>query len=567
MPDLLHALPHTDLAFLRIVARLWGLELASPEPGEAAAELADQLADAELIEEMLATLPDDSRAALEVLSAEGGRTPWPGFVRRFGEVREMGPGRREREQPHLRPSSAAETLYYRALLARAFFETPAGPQEFAYIPDEFLLFIQPAELNPEADRGKKQGEKTEEPASAAPGQSSAAACAVLGRAASPGERAFPMPASDRILDDATTLLAALRMGIEPGEFGVQVDVLMDLLVAAKLIEATGQKGEVSLLPGAVKDFLEPPRGAAMAMLEGAWRSSETFDELRQLPDLIFEGEWSNQPLATRQFLLTLLDAVPDVQWWSLAAFVRGVKAQYPDFQRPAGNFDVWLVRRRSDGQPLRGFANWDAVDGALVRYLITGPLFWLARVDLAAPEVGGPFTAFRVRSKVDISDLPSPTLGEDGKLTVASNGRISVPRSAPRAARYQIARFCEWDAARPDEYRYRATVSSLKAAAEQGLKASHLLSLLAKHSGGQVPPAFIKALQRWETQGTEARLENVTVLRVSRPEVLAELKASPAARFLGEQLGPTAIVIRTGAGPKVLAALAELGLLADVVIA
>jgi hypothetical protein len=48
---------------------------------------------------------------------------------------------------------------------------------------------------------------------------------------------------------------------------------------------------------------------------------------------------------------------------------------------------------------------------------------------------------------------------------------------------------------------------------------------------------------------------------------LAELKASPAARFLGEQLGPTAIVIRTGAGPKVLAALAELGLLADVVIA
>jgi hypothetical protein len=115
----------------------------------------------------------------------------------------------------------------------------------------------------------------------------------------------------------------------------------------------------------------------------------------------------------------------------------------------------------------------------------------------------------------------------------------------------------------PEEYRYRVTVGSLKAAGEQGLKAGQLLSLLAKHSGGNVPPAFIKALRRWEAQGTEARLEQLTVLRVSKPEVLAELKASPAARFLAEQLGPTAIIVKQGASLKVMAALAELGLLAE----
>jgi hypothetical protein len=246
-------------------------------------------------------------------------------------------------------------------------------------------------------------------------------------------------------------------------------------------------------------------------------------------------------------------------------------AQYPDFQRPAGNFDVWLVRRASDGESLRGFAHWDVVDGALIRHLISGPLFWLGQVELASPEENGPVTAFRLATAAQQD--------ESGKMNVASNGRITVERLAPRAARYQVARFCEGVAAGLDtpsagasgystsvtSYRYRVTVASLKAAAEQGLKASQLLSLLVKHSGGQVPPAFVKALKRWEAQGTEARLEQLTVLRVSRPEVLAELKASPAARFLAEQLGPTAVIVKGGAGPKVLAALAELGLLAEVV--
>jgi XPB/Ssl2-like helicase family protein len=550
MPDLLHALPHNDLGFLRIAAGLWGLELTAPEPAEAAAELAELLADAELIEEMLASLPADARAALEALAEEGGRILWANYTRRFGDVREMGAGRRDREQPHLNPRSPLETLFYRALLARAFFETPSGPQEFAYIPDEFLLFVQPG--------GAELIEATKEEESGAVKPAVAAVkAAPLGRAASPGEKAFVIAASDRILDDATTMLAALRMGNEPGELTIPAEVLRAFLATATLIEAGSEKKQTSLVPGTVKSFLEAPRGEALSLLAETWQASESFDELRELPDLVLEGEVNNQPLVTRDFLLNLLDAIPAGQWWSLAAFIRAVKAQYPDFQRPAGNFDVWLVRRESDGRSLRGFANWDAVDGALIRYLITGPLFWLGQGELASAEEFGVETAFRLAAIVPKE--------ENGKMMVASNGLITVERLAPRAARYQVARFCEWEESKSDDYRYRVTVRSLKAAAEQGLKPAHLLSLLAKHSGGQVPPAFIKALKRWEAEGTEARLEQLTVLRVSKPEVLAELKASPAARFLAEQLGPTAVIVKGGAGPKVLAALAELGLLAEVV--
>ena len=105
--------------------------------------------------------------------------------------------------------------------------------------------------------------------------------------------------------------------------------------------------------------------------------------------------------------------------------------------------------------------------------------------------------------------------------------------------------------------------SSLKKAGEQGLKVEHLLVLLAKYSSGGIPPVLVKALKRWEANGTEARVQTQVVLRVSRPDVLDELRKSKAARFLGELLGPTTVVLKDGTQSKVLAALAELGLLAE----
>jgi hypothetical protein len=165
-------------------------------------------------------------------------------------------------------------------------------------------------------------------------------------------------------------------------------------------------------------------------------------------------------------------------------------------------------------------------------------------------------TAFRVNEK-------PVTSVEKGKLTVSSNGRINVPRLVPRVTRYLIARFCEWDEPKPDEYRYRVTTGSLKEAAKQGLKVGQLLSLLAKSSASGLPPAFVRALKRWEANGTEARVENQTILRVSRPDVLEELRKSKAGRFLGETLGPVTVIVKPGAQARVLAALAELGLLAE----
>jgi hypothetical protein len=528
MPDILHTLSKFDLAFLRIVAGGWGLELKSNNSVAAANELASSIIDSQLVAELAVSLPVEAHAALSALGAAGGRIPWAAFTRQFGDLREMGAGKRDREKPQNKPASTTELLFYHALVARAFFDTVSGPQEFAYIPDDLLMLLQ-AWWDERPGRTVSPGEP-------------------LGRGATPGERAHIIPANDHILDEAATLLAALRLGrvVKPDQ------VLLGILHAAKLVKKNVPQAEK------VKVFLEAPRAEALNMLATAWRPSETFNELHLIPGLICEGEWKNQPLAAREFLLNIMDTIPTDKWWNINSLISDLKKKAPDFQRPAGDYDTWFIRRAADGQYLRGFGYWDQVDGALIRFFIVDILHYLGLVALASPEDGREVTAFQlIAPDRRISDQ------ENGKMKVLSNGRITVPRSVPRAARYQLARFCEWGEEKSDDYNYHLTPSSLNKAKEQGLKVEHLLVLLSKYAGAGIPPVLVKALKRWEVNGPEARAETQVVLRVSRPEVLEELRRSKAARFLGEPLGPTSIIIKAGAQDKVMAALAEIGLLAE----
>jgi hypothetical protein len=522
MPDLYHTFLKYDLGHLRIVAGLWGLELESNDADSAAEELASALLDPEPVHETMEILPPDSSTALKALASSNGKMEWSAFARKFGEIREMGAGRRDRERPHLKPVSVAEILFYRGFLARAFFDTDKGAQEFAYIPEDLLDLL------------KLEGfeEKSGEP---------------FGRPATPVEKAFEIPASDTILDDATTMLAALRLG----RTDFQSDLpLTALLTTAGLLKNGAPQAEK------VKAFLEASRADALNLLIEAWKSSQTFDELRLITSLVCEGEWKNQPQVTREFLLDLVNAVPKNKWWSIPAFVRAIKEKYPDFQRPAGDYDSWFIKRQADGQYLRGFAYWDQVDGMVVRQLVL-TLHWLGLADLAAPEEGKDAAAFRLN---EVGNQPKA----EGKIVVASNGRITVSRFFSRAVRYQISRFCEWEEPKAGEYSYQVTARSLSHAKEHGLQAGQLLALLVKYTNGAVPPALVKALKQWEAHGTEARVKNLLVLRVTRPEIVEELRQSKAGKFLGEILSPTAVTIKGGAESKVLAALAEMGLLAEV---
>jgi hypothetical protein len=544
LPDLAQSLHGRDLSFLRAVAELWDIPLNAPDARAGLQRLLPALQDPVRVSDVVDGLPASARTALNDLIQAEGRLSWSRFTRRYGSVREMGPGRRDRERPHRRPASAGEALWYHALVCRAFFDTPDGPQEFAYIPLDLL------------DRLPVIASETS---------------SVLGRAASPAERALPQPPNDSILDDACTLLAALRLGLSVAEISalswstasphpLAPGPLQALLSAAGLLDESGMPQ-----PEPVRLFLEAPRSEALASLARSWMRSPDFNELRQVPGLRMEGDWRNDPLRARQAVLDFLTTLPADTWWSLPAFLAALRLEQPDFQRPAGDYDSWFIRDEASGEFLRGFERWEEVDGALVRYLLGGPMHWLGLVELARPADDGPLSAFRLTPWAQallkgeaLPEMPP----DDARLFVSSEGRVTIPRRAPRAARYQAARFCLWEGEREDGYRYRLTPASLLRAREQGLRLPHLLGLLRRYAEF-VPPNVVKALERWEAHGSEARVEQVTVLRLSTPELLASLRASRAGRFLGEPLGPTSVIVKPGGWKKVLAALAEMGYLGE----
>jgi len=243
-----------------------------------------------------------------------------------------------------------------------------------------------------------------------------------------------------------------------------------------------------------------------------------------------------------------------------------MKQRSPDFQRPAGDYDSWFIRSSTRGEYLRGFEHWDEVDGRLIRYIITGPLHWLGVLDVARPESEQEVTAFRLSGWANAllnGVAPDGLRVEDESLVIRSDARLSARRLVPRRVRYQVARFCTWVKETPDEYQYQINPASLARAQQQGLTVSQLISLLNRYAK-TVPPSLIKALERWEKQGSEARLEEMVVLRVVSEDILAVLRKSRASRFLGESLGPTTVAVKAGAIDKVLGALAELGYLGEV---
>ncbi len=541
MPDLAESLQGKDLGYLRIIASLWGRELAGQEAQSAILQLKSILLDPAIVEWMLSSLPPEASLALDDLRLHTGRLPWAQFSRVYGEIREMGLARRDRERPHVNPSSAAEALWYRGLLARAFFDTSAGPEEFAYIPDDLLALFPPP---------------------------SAASSAWMGRPASAAEYARIFLANNRILDHACTSLAAMRMGISPVEafssaMGEELtwDGMKGLLSASSLVDGAGKP-----LSEPVRQFLEAGRGEALALLFRSWRQSMQINELRWLPGLSFEGKWENDPRRARQAILGWLGDIAVGTWWSLGAFIAAIKQAHPDFQRPSGDYDSWFIRDKSGGAYLRGFEHWDEVDGRLVRYLINGPLYWLGVLDLACPEGDQPVSAFRLSkwSKALLGgDKPGGLPQEKEPLVVRSDARLSARRLFPRSIRYQLARFCEWEKETPEEYVYRINPASLGRARQQGLSVTQLVSILNRYAKA-VPPSLVKALERWDKEGSEARLEKMAVLRVSSDEILQALRKSRASRYLGEPLGPAAIAVKPGAMDKVLAALAELGYLGEI---
>jgi hypothetical protein len=550
MQSLLRTLQDQDLGRLRILAELWGLDLSSGPTRQAAKALSQVMLDPILVNEIIESLTPPTRQVLDYIYNHDGRIPLSDLIHRFGPLREMGPGRRDREKPWRNPASPIEILWYRGLIARAFTDTQLGPREFAFIPTDLLaLFPQPTSPNLEP-----HGFPINPPP-------------------------ITIPATSTAVDDAITILAALRRQPSPeipilparrnslAAF-IHQPAALDLLITLLYEETILVTPPLCPDPQSVRSFIDSPRSEALRRLLHAWKRSTSWNELQHIPYLTCATEtWPNAPFSSRQAVFGFLSQIPLRSWWDLEQFVASIRELQPGFQRPAGDFDSWYLRDTDRGTFLRGFEHWDAVDGAILRFIVKGPLHWLGAADLGKSDEDEPVTCFRLTPAAAVLFDPKATLTikeSTASAKIQSNGQIIVPRRALRALRYQIARFTSWELIDEESYNYRLSPSALSAAAGQGLQLSHIFTILETAGDGPLPISLRNALQRWSDNGSEAWFERHLLLRVNEPAVLNELQENKAtSRYLGEILGPTSVTVNERDLTPLCAAAARLGILIE----
>ncbi len=590
MKSLLTSLNDHPLALLRGIAELRGLTLTSNVRAEAAAQLAAALAEPAATSDALAACSPAAQTAWRALLATDRRMKGPIFARVHGEIRPIGPGRLEREAVWQQPANAAEELWYRGLVFRAFADFGDGPLEYLYIPDDLPA---PPELSQPAGAARADT-PPDLAALSAPAQlrqtfNSLAVdlCAVLAAL-----RDAPA-ALERTGELRTGEADRLRIGLllpDPTRF--------DLLLA--LARGRGwlapERGRLVVNTQAATAWLRVTPWEQMTALFKAWRESVApppagsgsrpgeiiWNDLWHVPELRAEGSWQNDPgLARRAVLGNLARLKPGV-WYALSDLVGWLKTANPDFQRPDGDYTAWYLRDAATGRYLPGFESWDEVEGRLIRFLITGPLFWLGAVALSGD--GDNEEAFRI-SKLGAAwlsgtlpaDLPRPA-----RLTVGEDFLITAPLLCPLLDRFRLLRFTDPEPNAPEgpvlgrSTRHRIHRSSLARARSNGVKPEAVLEFLKHATNGRVPPRVAAGLVRWEEHtrtatagprggGVPVRVTKGAILRVADAATLAALRADPVlAPLLGELLSAQAVLVPEANLPRLLAALTELGYAAKV---
>jgi hypothetical protein len=555
MRSLRQCLLDTDAVVLRIIAERWSLNPIGLKPRDLADRLEETISTPARATLILGDLPNAEREALRALLAAGGTLPVANFAQRFGSIRSVGPARLEREQLWRNPISPAENLWYLGLLYRGFEQLPNGAMR--------EVFFAPAELIPLLPL-LKAPDRSIEPLEIAPPPTDIRA------------------SNEALADDLCTLLShlhnnfvrssdpRLRSVIEPlrttlttqlrDTHPARLEFLLHHAERARLIKIVGQRLRPD--PQHSTDWLRAPALDELRVLFEAWRTNAAWNDLQHAHVVHVEKAVSlrSDMVAVRAAILAGLHAAVPGAWHTFAALFARMKAQSPDFLR--ADFDTDYLRDAASGEYLRGFAAWDRVEGRLIQQVLSGPLFWLGLIDLDASAATFCLTP-RGAQLLGLTHEAAEAAEVDRLFTVRSDATIHIS-AARRYDRFQVARVADLIAVVNNDYRYRLTPSSLTRANSQKISTEKVLAYLEQAADHGVPPTLAKAIQRWASKGTEVKVERAVIVQVKDAAILKRLRESPKTRGLAiEPLGPTAARINEKDWPKLVAILAEAGVLVD----
>jgi hypothetical protein len=555
MRSLRQCLLDTDAAVLRVIAERWSIDPIGLKPRELVDRLEETISAPARATALLDGLPSAEREALRALLAAGGTLPVANFSQRFGSIRSVGPARLEREQLWRNPISPAENLWYLGLLYRGFEQLPNGAMR--------EVFFAPAELTPllpllkAPDRSVEPLEIAVTPTEIRSSGEALAddLCTILSHLHNNFVRSSD-PRLRSAIEPLRTALAAQLRDARPA----RLEFLLHHAERTRLIKIVGQRLRPD--PQRSTDWLRAPALDQLRVLFEAWRTNTAWNDLQRSEMLLIEKAVSlrSDLVAVRAAILNALQAAVPGAWHTFTTLFARVKSETPDFLR--ADFDTDYVRDAASGEYLRGFTAWDRVEGAVIHYVLSGPLSWLGLIDIDFGTTSFCVTARGARL-LGIAHEAAEMAESDRTFTVRGTATIHVS-AARRYDRFQVARVADLIAIVNDEYRYRLTPSSLTRANSQKISAEKVLAYLEQTADQGVPPTLIKAIQRWAAKGTEVKVERAVIVQVKDAAILKRLQESPKTRGLSiEPLGPTAARINEKDWPKLVSILAEAGVLVD----
>lgn len=568
MQMLRQMLENSDDAVLLSAAMAWGLSPVPTQPEDIIDMLEAQMLSVEHAERMWDNLTDGERQALQTLLGSK-TTPMFLVKRMFGELRKMGRGQVIKDEPHKKPASVTEALYYRGFIGEMTQMTNNGAAFFAYVPEDLALVLPKHKtayqnLEDEPDEFDDDDDDEIEPLDASQLQA-------------------PQPADTSIVDDLTTLLAFLQLhtpAVEGNTLNAEsVQALMPFLLRksaarlaflvligydAKLIDA--RDGHLYTNRTEARTWLSAPRVEQLRTLINTWLDSQHYGELWHLPDITPEQLHGYDPCLARQTVLARMkEDLPEREWWDLDEFIHAIQEKTPDFQRPNGDYEAWYITDIG-GEYLKGFESWDTVEGVQIEFIIMKPMHWLGLVDVA-PEAAR-LTAFG-RGVVGLAAFPNPPM-PDEPILVEPDGTLRVSRRASRVDRFQIARFATWQAAPTPQsgepFTYTLDMRSISQADAQGINTGHISAFLKRLlNDAPLPEPIEKLLKNWQKGDlATVTLEQLIVLRTLSEDVLDNFMNTPELRrFFGARLGKTAVVVRADQWQALQSALSALGIHAE----
>lgn len=588
MLTLLQTLRDYDPTMLTIVANRWDADITAEDFKEATQQLADYMLDPAHAAHEWSRLTEQERGAIQMLlAASQHKMPAVQFERLYGEIRQMGEEKRQREKPHLEPTGFAETLFYRGLISRWFDKGKVGAQVFVYVPADLAQVLPIHHTGFDLTQEIDDDFPEDDDAGEFPAEAMLDELAIAEPPAKWDANAF-------LVDDMTTLLAyiqAQKMKLDKGGFAqkdakilfqnfiglpspTRLSLLLSLALDLEIIETDGV--EIAPVPNRAKQWLEAPRIQQMQSLVEAWDESFRFNELWFVPSLVpDETGWDNDPTLLRTTLHAFFAMLPAKEWVDLHLFIDAIKQAEPDFQRPGGDYDSWYIRSADSGEYLNGFENWDTIEGSTIQLTLIGPMYWLGLINLGKPDTSAKImnahafqmTAFG-RAWAHVAPWPQVPPRKE-KIMASESGKMSASRHVSRYDRFQLARFAEWVSAEGETYTYRMTSNSLKGAYKQGIEPRHVEAFL-RRTMGDLPSAILKILGNQTQSNAPSResdaisISQMIVLETATSAQLQELWNDPSLRrFLGKRLSETAVAVREDKVDELLVLLDQLGIFVE----